>query len=74
MGKPITGLSPRREQVLQERQMVRMAKRIEARVGRSIRKAMLDMAQSSGNPSESALAIKRHQDEMRQIASVDQPE
>jgi len=67
MGKPITGLSPRREQALQERQMVRMAKRIEARVGRSIRKAMLDMAQSSGNPSESALAIRRHQDEMRQI-------
>ena len=67
MGKPITGLSPRREQVLQERQMVRMAKRIEARVGRSIRKAMLDMAQSNGNPSESALAIRRHQDEMRQI-------
>lgn len=67
MSKVITGLSRRREQALQERLILRQARRFESRTRREITRAMRALADAYGEPGKDAAALAEHRERIRRI-------
>lgn len=67
MATAITGLSARREQQIQERQLLRFERRFDARLAKEISKVMRDLANENGNIGKRAEILANHRNRLRSI-------
>ena len=71
MGTAITGLSARREQQIQERQMLRLARRHEARLKKEIRSTMIALGEAVGNTGKQAEILMEHRQRTLSILNTE---
>lgn len=71
MAAAITGLSARREQQIQERQLLRFERRFDSRLAKEIRKVMRDLASNSGNIGKRSEILANHRQRLRSILATE---
>ncbi len=67
MAKTLSGLTPRQEQLQQERIFRRAERRMRKPVAREIRRAMISFAEAEGSPGAQASALEQHRENMKEI-------